>query len=181
MGISKKEIVAAASKLLVETGKPPTNQQVRQHLGKGSMSTIVPVMREWRETQSLSATRVPLPDHLKQMIESTLEEFWAVCVDESSTELQISQAQIELLEEENMTLSGQLEAELEVIAELNEQLALVRTQHQEAETKLMVALEKIAFLEKELESVRLYRDSLQEKILSFSGSLPATGKSPRKR
>lgn len=52
-----------AAAALIAAGTPnPTNEQVRQHLGGGSLSHISPVMRAFRARQREQAT--PLPPEL---------------------------------------------------------------------------------------------------------------------
>ena len=47
----KERIVEAANALVAEGNENPTNEQVRERMGSGSLSHISPVMREWRESQ----------------------------------------------------------------------------------------------------------------------------------
>ena len=60
-----------AAAALIAAGTPnPTNEQVRQHLGGGSLSHISPVMRAFRARQREQATEqaTPLPPELAQLL-----------------------------------------------------------------------------------------------------------------
>ncbi|EEQ1834847.1 hypothetical protein GRQ60_004011 [Escherichia coli] len=60
-----------AAAALIAAGTPnPTNEQVRQHLGGGSLSHISPVMRAFRARQREQAT--PLPPELAQLLTGQL-------------------------------------------------------------------------------------------------------------
>ncbi|EOQ9502961.1 DNA-binding protein [Escherichia coli] len=64
-----------AAAALIAAGTPnPTNEQVRQHLGGGSLSHISPVMRAFRARQREQAT--PLPPELAQLLTGQLGLLW---------------------------------------------------------------------------------------------------------
>lgn len=53
----RERIVVAASALAAEGIDSPTNEQVRERMGGGSLSHISPVMREWRESRKAEVDR----------------------------------------------------------------------------------------------------------------------------
>lgn len=64
-----------AAAALIAAGTPnPTNEQVRQHLGGGSLSHISPVMRAFRARQREQAAEqaTPLPPELAQLLTGQL-------------------------------------------------------------------------------------------------------------
>ena len=64
-----------AAAALIAAGTPnPTNEQVRQHLGGGSLSHISPVMRAFRARQREQAAEqaTPLPPELAQLLTGPL-------------------------------------------------------------------------------------------------------------
>lgn len=64
-----------AAAALIATGTPnPTNVQVRDHLGGGSLATISPVMRAFRARQREQAREetLPVPPELQQADNGTL-------------------------------------------------------------------------------------------------------------
>lgn len=72
-----------AAAALIAAGTPnPTNEQVRQHLGGGSLSHISPVMRAFRARQrELAAEQaMPLPPELTQLLTGQLGLLWQAAV-----------------------------------------------------------------------------------------------------
>lgn len=72
-----------AAAALIAAGTPnPTNEQVRQHLGGGSLSHISPVMRAFRVRQrELAAEQAtPLPAELAQLLTGQLGLLWQAAV-----------------------------------------------------------------------------------------------------
>jgi len=74
----KDRIIAAANALAAEGIESPTNDQVRERLGKGSLAHISPVMRQWRESRKAGVAAVlEMPDDLKRVVEASLGQIWA--------------------------------------------------------------------------------------------------------
>ena len=63
----------------------PTNEQVRQHLGGGSLSHISPVMRAFRARQREQAAEqaTPLPAELAQLLTGQLGLLWQAAVKQA--------------------------------------------------------------------------------------------------
>ncbi|EPX7911605.1 DNA-binding protein, partial [Escherichia coli] len=75
-----------AAAALIAAGTPnPTNEQVRQHLGGGSLSHISPVMRAFRARQREQATEqaTPLPPELAQLLTGQLGLLWQAAVKQA--------------------------------------------------------------------------------------------------
>ncbi|HIE9814671.1 TPA: DNA-binding protein [Klebsiella pneumoniae] len=75
-----------AAAALIAAGNPnPTNEQVRQHLGGGSLSHISPVMREFRARQrALASEQTPaLPPELAQLLTGQLALLWQAAVKQA--------------------------------------------------------------------------------------------------
>jgi chromosome segregation ATPase len=73
----KERIVEAANSLVAEGNENPTNEQVRERMGSGSLSHISPVMREWRESQKARVVAaLEIPSELKKAIETSLSQVW---------------------------------------------------------------------------------------------------------
>ena len=71
------KIIQTANTLVAEGIENPTNEQVRERMGKGSLSHISPVMREWRVSrQAEVAAALEMPSNLKRAIESALSQVW---------------------------------------------------------------------------------------------------------
>ncbi|MDO8863249.1 DNA-binding protein [Haliea sp. E1-2-M8] len=73
----KDKIAAAANALAAEGNDNPTNDQVRERMGGGSLSHISPVMREWREARKADvAAALEMPAGLKKAIETSVGQVW---------------------------------------------------------------------------------------------------------
>lgn len=73
----RERIVAAANFLATEGNDMPTNDQVREKMGGGSLSHISPVMREWKKSRKAEvAAALEMPADLKRSIESSLANVW---------------------------------------------------------------------------------------------------------
>lgn len=75
-----------AAAALIAAGTPnPTNEQVRQHLGGGSLSHISPVMRAFRARQREQAAEqaTPLPTELAQLLTGQLGLLWQAAVKQA--------------------------------------------------------------------------------------------------
>ncbi|MEQ9883172.1 DNA-binding protein [Pectobacterium brasiliense] len=117
-----------AAAALIAAGNPnPTNEQVRQHLGGGSLSHISPVMRAFRtrlREQASEQTR-PLPPELLQLLQGQLGLLWqAACKQaESDIAAQRDQAEADIAQadaqrDEALARVTQLESELAVLREV---------------------------------------------------------------
>ena len=75
---TKEKIFSAASALLASGVEAPTNDQVREFLGGGSLSHISPAMREWREQQKAAVEVTPeIPDAVKNAMNTALSQIWS--------------------------------------------------------------------------------------------------------
>ncbi|HIA9183992.1 TPA: DNA-binding protein [Escherichia coli] len=74
----RARIESAAEALVSEGVNSPTNEQVRQKLGGGSLSHISPVMREWRRRlrEQADTPALPVPDTLQQLAVDLAARLW---------------------------------------------------------------------------------------------------------
>ena len=74
----KERIIKIANTLVAEGVDRPTNDQVRERMGGGSLSHISPVMREWRESRKAEiVAALEMPSELKKVVETSLGQVWA--------------------------------------------------------------------------------------------------------
>ncbi|EAQ3783044.1 hypothetical protein E6V66_23840, partial [Salmonella enterica] len=82
-----RRIEDAAAALIAAGNLNPTNEQVRQHLGGGSLSHISPVMRAFRARRREQAAEqtTPLPPELAQLLTGQLGLLWQAAVKQAET------------------------------------------------------------------------------------------------
>lgn len=80
-----RRIEDAAAALIAAGNLNPTNEQVRQHLGGGSLSHISPVMRAFRARRREQAAEqaTPLPTELAQLLTGQLGLLWQAAVKQA--------------------------------------------------------------------------------------------------
>lgn len=84
----QQKIIAAANALAAEGIDRPTNDQVRDHMGGGSLSHISPVMREWRESRKAEVVAaLEMPADLKKAIETSVGQVWTTASKLASTSI----------------------------------------------------------------------------------------------
>lgn len=139
----KDKIISAANALLAEGVEAPTNEQVREYMGGGSLSHISPVMREWRDARKSEVTAaLEIPADLKKVIETSLGQVWAAAS-------KLASATIDTIREEADAAidaaTGERDEALSEITRLEEYIAGLRKQLAGKEQNLNQ-------VEKELES-----------------------------
>ena len=131
-----------AAAALIAAGTPnPTNEQVRQHLGGGSLSHISPVMRAFRARQREQAAEqaTPLPPELAQLLTGQLGLLWQAAVKQAEAGALAAReqadddiARADQERDEALANVAALESELavlrEVVAEYDRLLQEVREQ-----------------------------------------------------
>jgi len=135
----KARIINAANHLVDQGTENPTNEQVRQRLGGGSLSHISPVMREWRQARREDIhAALQMPDELKQSIQVSLGKIWSTASEQAlaNTEQARQQAREEVEE-----MATELSGALEEITRLEKRLAEseIQAEHQ---TKQAVTMEQ---------------------------------------
>ncbi len=124
----KTRIVNAANALVAQGTDKPTNDQVRQKMGGGSLSHISPVMREWREERRQDLiTALDMPDELQKAVQISLSQVWATAsqLATANTEQVQIQAKADVLQvttelSEALTELANLEKQLADITQLSE-------------------------------------------------------------
>ncbi len=73
----QKRIIDTANSLVAEGIEEPTNALVLERMGKGSLSHVSPVMRQWRESRKAEVVAaLEMPSALKKAIETSLSHMW---------------------------------------------------------------------------------------------------------
>ncbi len=138
----KDRIIATASALVAEGIDNPTNDQIRERIGGGSLSTISPVMREWREGRKAEVlAALELPAELKRTIETSLAQMWAAAsklatesveriklkaesdIADVTAERDEALAEVQSMEAQLAELSVNVQAREQTITQLNDDLS----------------------------------------------------------
>jgi hypothetical protein len=115
-----------AAAALIAAGTPnPTNEQVRQHLGGGSLSHISPVMRDFRARQrALAGEQTPaLPAELMQLLTGQLGLLWQAAVRQADAETLAAREQADA---DIGQADQERDAALAKVATLESELAVLR-------------------------------------------------------
>lgn len=116
----KEKIIGAANALAAEGNESPTNDQVRERMGGGSLSHISPVMREWRESRkSEVAAALEIPADLKKVIETSVGQVWATASKLASASIEAVRQDAEVAIE---AATAERDEALEEVRRLEEKL-----------------------------------------------------------
>lgn len=125
----RDRILDAAEKLVAEGIDRPTNEQVRERLGGGSLSHISPVMREWRENLKVSAIAVrEMPNEIRTVLERVGGELWR-----SATQLadeEVERIRAESVQRE-VTANDERDEALREIERLEASISALRDQNKQ--------------------------------------------------
>lgn len=117
----KEKIIAAANALTAEGIESPTNDQVRERMGSGSLSHISPVMREWRESRKAEVVAaLEMPADLKKAIESSVGQVWTAASKLASATIETVRQEADTAIE---TATGERDEALAEITRLENQIA----------------------------------------------------------
>lgn len=190
----KDKILAAANALVAEGNDNPTNAQVLERMGKGSLSHVSPVMREWRDSRKAEiVAALEIPSELKKAIETSLSQVWTAASKLASATVekiqQEAQANIdaaanerdEALEEitrleariseqvaqdqEKAKELGSLKSDLDKAQEL---IAKMQTDMAALSVKAENSHEQVKELKSELKSSREDNKALQSELLAIA-------------
>lgn len=192
-----------AAAALIAAGIPnPTNEQVRAHLGGGSLSHISPVMRAFRARQREQAAEqsTPLPPELAQLLTGQLGLLWQAAVRQAGADTLAAReqadadiAQADRERDEALAKVTALESELavlrEVVAERDRLLQEVRDLRAEAlplreqVARLTATDEHLAAqledTKAELKESRTENRTLQAELLTLARAEPKSGKATK--
>ncbi|EAB1943915.1 hypothetical protein JXW80_004546 [Salmonella enterica] len=142
-----------AAAALIAAGTPnPTNVQVRDHLGGGSLATISPVMRAFRARQREQAREetIPLPPELQQLLTGQLTLLWQAAVQQADAgalaareqaDADIGQADLE--RDAAQARVAVLESELAVLREVQAERDRLQEQEQGLREHMITLREEV--------------------------------------
>ena len=98
VSISEKElqVIEAAEALITEGIMWPTNSQVRERIGGGSLSYISPIMKAWRDDRKKAALeKADIPSGVKSVMEAFLGSIWGAAKNEAEKEFIAEKTQLQ--------------------------------------------------------------------------------------
>lgn len=176
----KARIVQAANELLIEGIEEPTNAQVLEKMGKGSLSHVSPVMREWRATRKQEASKpYDIPTELENLMGLSLRQIWTRSTELSRAELhrfkQSAEAQLKECEVERDEALSEIRALEEQISVLHSTLAAKEQDCDRLTQELKTVEEayrteqtKNAVLEKALKTQQENLNTLQAELIEIA-------------
>ena len=184
-----------AAAALIAAGTPnPTNVQVRDHLGGGSLATISPVMRAFRARQREQAREetLPLPPELQQLLTGQLSLLWQAAVQQADAGAQAAREQADADIERDAALAkvAELESELAVLREVQAERGRLLQQEQTLQEQMISLREEVVRLQtrsehlneqlqesrEEVKTLRASEKALQKELLMQARAEPKGGK-----
>ncbi len=181
--VSSVDVFDAARFLFEKSGRqsPPSNQQVRDYLGRGSMTTISKYMRQWRDMFGIDGQEQTPEAHLDSVVRfvfEALEEKADAKIETAKDEFDEQKhkldQQIQSLIKDKRHLESRLSDLDALLQEANEQIQQLRTLNESHENSI-TALSNEVHAKKarntELaETLAVERDRLQRKEKEWSAN-----------
>ena len=165
-GIEEKDVFEAADRL-IEAGKPPTLEAIREKLGTGSFATISAHLKKWRE-QKIQESPIPEPP---EALAATLKQIWATAFRMAADEFDGARA---VWEFERKNLATENDQMLSEIKKLEEVHLSEESKRKEAEAKAESALQNKQKLEAEVYELREKIAGVQAKLEANQDRLKET-------
>lgn len=151
------EQVADACAAIAADGQEPTLRAVRDALGTGSLTTIAPLLRAWKE-QEAKAHAAPPPTPLTEAARSALErlgaEMWALAERQAAERLEAERAETE-------RVRAELGAERDEALQAADEAATDREKAEEAAKTAQEAREQALM---QLAAARAEKEALQRQL-----------------
>ncbi|EJP7814134.1 DNA-binding protein [Escherichia coli] len=164
-----------AAAALIAAGTPnPTNVQVRNHLGSGSLATISPVMRAFRARQRELAREepLPLPPELEQLLTGQLSLLWQASVQQAEAGALAKVAELE----SELAVLREVRAERDRLRQqeqtLQEQMILLREEVMRQQTRSEHLNEQLQESREEVKTLRASEKALQKELLMQARAEP---------
>lgn len=158
----RKSVIDAANELYAEGVANPTNNQVRSRLGKGSLSHISPIMKEWRESRKSEAKAFyEMPESLSRSINESVGRLWVQATKLASASFDGHRKEVDQAVQE---ANSERDEALNEIGRLERSIAAL-------EKSLEMKSAKVDELESQLENERELRSTLVAEKASINADL----------
>lgn len=172
---TEKEIFALADELFAKHGQKPTNDEVLAARGRGSLSTISPIMRKWRERERSNLDVSPA---IREIAMQYANAIWKESKKEAVQQFLDLQKQldrekennararetIELLKKTFDTINNEKENYNIVVNELTEELTFEKNMHNRLKGEQSIKDELIKNLELQLKQKQEMINALINKL-----------------
>jgi len=157
-----QRIHEAADALLTEGIEAPTNDQVLEKMGGGSIADVSPAMREWRKKKKQAEqVMFSMPDTIKNTGLNLLSQMWSAVDSEAQKKVEQAQAAVPL---KTVELEEELQTCLDSISKLEESLELESKEKLTLKDKLEEANNEIKQLEKSAHRLELDKEKALTKL-----------------
>lgn len=158
-GVTYQDIISAANELKGQ-GKSITIENIRTHLGTGSIGTINKYLRQWREVQA-STGKIASKENLPEELISLVKGLWEGVLNQSTQ-------RFEPIETNYQQEISELKAELEKYKNNNQRWQKLFNQWQQEKIKLdneKLTLEQaLEFAHKENHSMQVKQDGFLQQL-----------------
>lgn len=157
-----QRIHEAADALLTEGIEAPTNDQVLEKMGGGSIADVSPAMREWRKKKKQAEqVMFSMPDTIKNTGLNLLSQMWSAV--DSEAQKKVEQAQSEATSK-TVEIEEELQTCLDSISKLEESLELESKEKLTLKDRLDEANNEIKQLEKSAHRLELDKEKALTKL-----------------
>ena len=165
----QQRIVAAAEELVAEGVDKPTNEQVRERLGGGSLSHISPVMREWRESQMVTAVAIrDMPKEIRTVLERVGAELWRSASQLADEDVERIRAQSN---EQLKAAHDERDEALREIERLEARITSMREDHEHEKAQVARLTEDNQTLATETATAKQRAEDAMERVNDLHGQL----------
>jgi len=141
---------------LKKSGINPTAEKVRNELGSGSFTTISPIIREWRDTQSKTETVPAIPPEAQNAVTQATALIWKIATDHQTEAINAVRQECNRIEQEAL---AERDEALKEIQFLENQLQTLKTSLETIEKQNRTITTEKASLELQIQKQQLIIDS----------------------
>lgn len=141
---------------LKQSGINPTAEKVRNELGSGSFTTISPIIREWKDTQSKTETVPAIPPEAQNAVTQATALIWKIATDHQTEAINAVRQECNCIEQEAL---AERDEALKEIQFLESQLQTLKTNLETVEKQNLTITTEKASLELQIQKQQLIIDS----------------------
>ncbi len=134
----------------------PTAEKVRNELGSGSFTTISPIIREWRDTQSKTETVPEIPPEAQNAVTQATALIWKIATDHQTEAINAVRQECNRIEQEAL---AERDEALKEIQFLENQLQNLKMNLETVEKQNRTITTEKASLELQIQKQQLIIDS----------------------